>query len=78
MAITLKLPDELIDLAKPYAIAERRSVPKQIEYWAHLGKAVEDNPELPIWFIKSTLLAVAESDTKQYIEYSPVGSAANS
>lgn len=34
MAITLKLPDELIDLAKPYAIAERRSVPKQIEYWA--------------------------------------------
>jgi hypothetical protein len=69
MATALKLSDELIDLAKPHALAEHRSVPKQIEYWARLGKAVEDNPELPIHFIKSTLLAIAEADAGQLSEY---------
>jgi hypothetical protein len=48
MAIALKLSDELVDMAKSHAIAEHRSIPKQIEYWARLGKAVEDNPDLPI------------------------------
>ena len=70
MAIALKLSDELIELAKPYAVAERRSVPKQIEYWARLGKAAEDNPELPTRFIKNTLLAIAEIDARQLTEYS--------
>ena len=62
MATALKLSDDLIDLAKPHALAEHRSVPKQIEYWARLGKAVEDNPDLPLSFIKETLLAVAQAD----------------
>lgn len=69
MAVALKLSDELIDLAKPHAAAEHRSVPKQIEYWARLGKAVEDNPELPFQFIKDTLLAVAEANAGQISEY---------
>lgn len=69
MAVALKLSDELIDLAKPHAAAEHRSVPKQIEYWARLGKAVEDNPELPLQFIKDTLLAVAEANAGQSNEY---------
>jgi hypothetical protein len=69
MATALKLSDELIDLAKPHATAQHRSVPKQIEYWARLGKAVEDNPELPIQFIKDTLLAVAEANAGQLSEY---------
>lgn len=69
MSTALKLSDELIDLAKPHAIAEHRSVPKQIEYWARLGKAVEENPELPLQFIKNTLLAIAEADAGQLSEY---------
>lgn len=69
MATALKLSDELINLAKPHAAAQHRSVPKQIEYWARLGKAVEDNPELPIQFIKETLLAVAEANAGQLSEY---------
>lgn len=69
MATALKLSDELVNMAKPHAIAEHRSIPKQIEYWARLGKAVEDNPELPIQFIKNTLLAVAEADEGQLSEY---------
>jgi len=69
MSTALKLSDELIELAKPHASAEHRSVPKQIEYWARLGKAVEDNPELPLQFIKDTLLAVAEANAGQLSEY---------
>lgn len=70
MAIALKLSDDLINLAKRYAVAAHRSVPKQIEYWARLGKAAEDNPELPIQFIKDTLLAIEKIDAKQLMEYS--------
>lgn len=69
MAIAVKLSDELVDMAKPHAVAEHRSIPKQIEYWARLGKAVEDNPELPFQFIKNTLLAVAEADAGKLSEY---------
>jgi hypothetical protein len=69
MAIALKLSDELIEIAKPHAAAEHRSVPKQIEYWARLGKAVEDNPDLPLQFIKDTLLAVQESKAGQLSAY---------
>ena len=69
MATALKLSDDLIDLAKPHAVAQHRSVPKQIEYWARLGKAVEDNPELPFLFIKDTLLAIAEANAGQLSEY---------
>ena len=61
MSTALKLSDDLIEMAKPHAAAEHRSVPKQIEYWARLGKAVEDNPGLPLQFIKDTLLAAQEA-----------------
>ncbi|NHZ64018.1 TA system antitoxin ParD family protein [Massilia genomosp. 1] len=61
MSTTLKLSDELIEMAKPHAAAGHRSVPKQIEYWARLGKAVEDNPDLPLQFIKDTLLSAQEA-----------------
>jgi hypothetical protein len=69
MATALKLSDELVELAKPRAVAEHRSVPKQIEYWARLGKAVEDNPDLPIEFIKATLIGLAEANAEQLSEY---------
>ena len=61
MPATLKLSDDLVEMAKLHAAAEHRSVPKQIEYWARLGKAVEDNPGLPVQFIKDTLLAAQEA-----------------
>ncbi len=61
MSIAMKLSDELVEMAKPHAAAEHRSVPKQIEYWARLGKAVDDNPELPLQLIKDILLASQEA-----------------
>jgi len=69
MAVALKLSDELVEIAKPHAAAKHRSVPKQIEHWARLGKAVEENPELPVQFIQDTLLAVEEAKAGQLAEY---------
>jgi hypothetical protein len=69
MAVALKLSDELIEIAKPHAAAMHRSVPKQIEHWARLGKAVEDNPDLPVQFIQDTLLAVEEAKAGLLTEY---------
>ena len=60
MAVALKLSDELVEDAKPHAAAEHRSVPKQIEYWARIGKAVLENPELPLRLIQDTLLSREE------------------
>lgn len=65
MSVALKLSDELVEMAKPHAAAEHRSIPKQIEYWARLGNAVDDNPELPLQFIKDTLLAIQEAKAGQ-------------
>jgi hypothetical protein len=69
MSVALKLSDELIDLAKPHAAAMQRSIPKQIEYWARLGKVVEDNPELPLQFIQDTLLGLEEAKAGQTSDY---------
>ena len=41
MATTMKLSDALVKAAKPYAAAMQRSVPKQIEYWARIGRAAK-------------------------------------
>jgi hypothetical protein len=69
MSTALKLSDDLIEMAKPHAAAEHRSVPKHIEYWARLGKAVEDNPGLPVQFIKDTLLAAQEAKAGMLAPY---------
>jgi hypothetical protein len=61
MAIALKLSDELVEDAKTTAAAEHRSVPKQIEYWARIGKTVLENPDMPLRLIQDTMLALEEA-----------------
>lgn len=58
MAVAMKLSDDLVEVAKTVAAAEHRSVPKQIEYWARIGKAVLDNPDLPVRMIQDTMLSL--------------------
>lgn len=57
---TINLSDELVEEAKRYASVYSRSTPKQIEYWAKIGKIAEENPDLPYDFIKDVLLAMEE------------------
>ncbi len=53
--IAIRLPKNIVEEAKRYADAQLRSLPKQIEYWYRLGKACEENPDLPISFVKDCL-----------------------
>jgi len=41
MGAPIKISDELVEAAKQAAAKRFRSVPKQIEYWAHLGRQLE-------------------------------------
>lgn len=63
---TISLSDELIATAKKHAAVQSRSVPKQIEHWAKIGKIAEDNPDLPYEFIEGVLIAMEEDDGKPY------------
>ena len=58
----VRLSDEIIKAAITYASLNSRSVPKQIEYWAKIGRIAEENPDLPYDFIKGVLEAKCEMD----------------
>jgi len=46
-----------------------RSVPKQIEYWARLGKAAEENPDMPISMIQDVFVSLEEAKAGNFSEY---------
>lgn len=60
MGMPVRIDDRLYELAKAHAHAERRSIAGQLEFWAMVGKAGLDNPDLPIDFVRSLLVARAE------------------
>ncbi len=57
MSIAIRIDEELYDQAKRTALAESRTVPLQIAYWAKLGKLALENPDLPIEFVRDILIA---------------------
>ena len=51
----------LFDLRTAHAAsAEFRTIAGQIEFWAKVGKAALDNPDLPIDFVRDVLIAKGE------------------
>lgn len=66
MSMPVKLSDELIKKAKVYAGAYNRSLAKQIEHWARIGRIAEDNPDLPYEFIQDLLIAMEEDEYEPY------------
>ena len=69
MATTVKLPDDLVKDARRFGSIYSRSTPKQIEYWMHIGKIAEENPDLTYQFIKEILLAQAEVKDDEVTPY---------
>ncbi|MCU7921993.1 MAG: ParD-like family protein [Candidatus Thiodiazotropha sp. (ex Dulcina madagascariensis)] len=69
MGKPVKLSDELIDAATINAKAEQRSIPRQIEYWARMGKLAEENPDLALGFVKDILIGLEEFDAGEVTEY---------
>lgn len=69
MATSVRLDDEFVSDAKIYADVNKRSVPKQIEHWAEIGRMVEDNPDLPYEFIQNVRTAKAEIEAWKSTPY---------
>jgi hypothetical protein len=65
----VRLSEEIVRTAGKYAPVNSRSVPKQIEHWAKIGKIAEENPDLPYEFIKRVLEAREEKKTEKPIPY---------
>jgi hypothetical protein len=51
----VKLSADILNVAKTCATLNSRSIPKQIEHWAKIGKIAEENPDLPYEFITGVL-----------------------
>ena len=60
MGMPVRIDDALYEQAKAHASAERRTIAGQIEFWAMVGKAALDNPDLPIDFVRELMIARAE------------------
>ena len=58
--LSVRIDETLVEAARVSAKAEFRSVQGQIEYWAKLGRAALDNPDLPVSFISESLMSLAE------------------
>ena len=69
MSTAIKISEDLVSSAKPYAAAMQRSVTKQIEYWAKLGTAAEDNQDLPVSMILDILVSMEEAKAGMLKEY---------
>ena len=60
MGLPVRIDSDLYDQAKSHAHAERRTIAGQIEFWAIIGKAALDNPDLPIDFVRDLMIAKGE------------------
>ena len=66
MAINVKLSKQLVEQARICGQPKRCSVPKQIEHWFLIGKAAEENPDLPYAAIRAILIADQESVVSEH------------
>ena len=67
MNTAVRLSEDIIRKARIRSEAMNRSVAKQIEYWAKIGKIAEENPDLPYSFIQDILLGQQEASS-HYLE----------
>ena len=56
----------LVEEAKRIALAEHRSVPKQIEFYFRMARVAEENPELSFKLIREILIAQADEAVEEY------------
>lgn len=59
--VSVRIDEELVIAARSAAQAEFRTVQGQVEFWAKVGRAALDNPDLPATFIAESLMSMAES-----------------
>ena len=57
---SIRIDQDLYNQARAEAKSEHRTIAGQIEYWAQVGRAALDNPDLPVSFIADSLAALSE------------------
>ncbi len=57
---SIRIDQTLYDQARSEAVSEHRTIAGQIEYWAKIGRAALDNPDLPVSFITEALASLSE------------------
>jgi ParD-like antitoxin of type II bacterial toxin-antitoxin system len=60
MLASIKLSESLIQDAKSASRIVKRTLPEQIEHWARLGKACDENPDLPVHMLQDILASRVE------------------
>jgi hypothetical protein len=58
--VSVRIDEDLIRTARTAAKEEFRTLQGQIEFWAKVGRAALDNPDLPASFIAESLMSLAE------------------
>ena len=68
MSMPVRIEPDLYNRAKKEAAIEHRSIAGQIEFWAQVGRACIDNPDLPVTFVIDSLasLETSEKDKKSF------------
>ena len=57
---SIRIDHSLYEQAKADAAAEHRTIAGQVEFWAKVGRAELDNPDLPVSFVAESLVSLSE------------------
>lgn len=71
MGTAVTLDSEFVDMARSRSSVEHRSVPRQIEHWAKIGRIAEENPDLSYDDIRQLLLGLEDVHTGRLEPYRP-------
>ena len=58
MSMPVRIEPDLYKRAKKEAAIEHRTIAGQIEFWAQVGRACIDNPDLPVAFVIDSLASL--------------------
>ena len=62
MSMPVRIQSDLYKRAKKEAAIEHRTIAGQIEFWAQVGRACIDNPDLPVSFVIDSLASLDTSE----------------
>ena len=65
MSMPVRIDPDLYTRAKKEAAIEHRTIAGQIEFWAQVGRACIDNPDLPVSFIIDALASLVEPESEK-------------
>jgi len=68
-SIAIKLNQDIVQSARKVGLIEHRSAPKQLEYWARIGRIAVENPDLPYQFIQAVLLGRTQAEAGELEDY---------